>query len=897
MKNCILKNLFYLLSGILCVLNSCIPINSETQIVALRCEYLTEPLGIDEPAPRFTWEYESEQVDFMQKYYRIRVASSPDALAENLPDIWDSGKVKSDRARAVYEGKPLSAHTRYYWDVQVWDQKGRLCKPETVTYFETAKMIGEDWNASWITDQFDKEYRPAPIFRTTIELKKMLRSARIYISGLGYYELFINGARIGRNRLDPAYTHFDKRILYNTYDVTENLTTGKNAIAVMLGNGWFNEQSVAVWDFHKAAWRKRPQLICELRLTFTDGSTETIGTDNRWKTRTGAVVFNNIYSGDYVDAREEEPGWQQPDFDDTAWPSARTTSAPASIMRSQLMPGIEVVKEIVPVSVRSFGDKIWVYDLGQNISGGSCLRVKGPAGTRITLKHGEMLKENGRLEQGNIDIYFHPVDPEESFQTDVFILRGDSAVEVFYPRFNYHGFQYVEVESSQPIEMTQESLTGWFMHTRVEPVGSFRCSNDLLNQIWAATNRSYLGNLHGIPTDCPQREKNGWTADAHAAMDLALLNFDGIKLYEKWMNDFLDNQRPEGDISGIVPSAGWGYGTGIGPVWDAAMFIVPHSLYMYYGDTLTIGRMYDACKRYLDYLKTKETEEGLLNYGLGDWLTYRAQTPNDFTSSCFYYWDYKLMAEFATVLGHDASLYQAKADTLKSAICRKYFHESAASFANGTQTALGTALYMGLVPKGSEQRVADRLAEAVRATDGHLDFGLLGSKFVPTVLTRYGYADLAYAMIAKETVPSWGAWIRKGATTLAETWMLSPRFNDASLNHVFMGDVSAWMYQRLAGINYDEKSPGFKNIVLRPQFVGELDWVEASYRSVSGLIDVVWKRTTDNTILYSVKIPANTTADLYLSNDNVNVSPACKYVKKEGCFRLKSGAYTFEIGK
>lgn len=883
---------FFLIIGLTV---GCTGVNPDATVLALRCEYLKEPLGIDMVSPRFTWEFDSCQILFRQSRYEIRVATTPEALAADRPDMWCSGKVDGRKARAVYAGESLLPHTRYYWDVRVWDQNGRVCKRSAVAFFETAKMQPADWSARWITDEFDSEHRPAPILRKEFSAKKEIRSARAYVSGLGYYELFINGNRVGNKRLDPGYTHYDKRVLYSTYEVTPLLKEGPNAVALVLGNGWFNEQSVAVWDFHKASWRKRPQAICEIRVTFSDGTTEVWGTDDRWKSNTGAFVFNNIYSGDRYDARKEEPGWTMPGFDDSKWKTARLTTITAPILQSQLMPAIEVVKEIAPVSVTLFGDRIRVYDLGQTISGGCRLRVKGPAGTRITLKHGELLTEQGRLEQGNIDVYFHPVDQNEIFQTDEFILRGDSVDEEFHPRFNYHGFQYVEVESSHPVQLTKESLTGLFVHTNVEPVGQFGCSNDLLNKIWAATNRSYLGNLHSIPTDCPQREKNGWTADAHAAMDLALLNFDGIKLYEKWMNDFLDNQRSSGDISGIIPSAGWGYSDWIGPVWDAALFIVPQSLYAYYGDTLAIGRMYEPCLRYLDYLKTREEKDGLLNYGLGDWLPYKTKTPIDFTSSCFYYWDYKLMAEFATILGRDPKLFQDKADTLRSTINRKYFHPDSASYSNGSQTALGTALYMGLVPDGWEQKVADRLAQSVRSTDAHLDFGLLGSKFVPTVLTRYGHVDLAYEMIAQKSPPSWGAWIQNGATTLAETWLMSPAYNDASLNHVFMGDVSAWMYKTLAGINYDESSPGFEHIVFRPYFVGDLSWAGASYRSVSGLITAAWKRAESGAIAYTVVVPANATASVYLPQGDVETSSVARYDKKTKCYRLGSGEYEFVI--
>ncbi len=863
---------------------SCLSCTKQPKITNLRCEYLNEPIGLDVTIPRFTWNIESED-SFSQEYFQVCVATSSRLLEKGKADIWCSEKTHRNNSYALYGGKTMESFRKYFWNVTIWKPGEKNPVVSAPASFEMAMVNKTDWKAQWISDDKDKNFKPSPLFRKTFSARKEIKLARAFISSAGYYELFINGKRVGENRLDPGYTHFDKRVLYTTYNVTDFLKRGENAISAVLGNGWFNVQSLAVWHFEKARWRNRPQMICELRIEYTDGTNEHIVSDNSWKTSTGAYVFNNIYSGDTYDARLEEENWQKTGFDEKKWVNAKLVEETAPLLVAQLMPAIQVSKEISPVSVKEFGDKIYVFDMGVNISGVCRIKVRGEAGTKITIKHGELLYTNGRLNQSNIDCYFQretndspwQKDPDEIFQMDTYILKGGGEDELFTPGFTYHGFRYVEVESSNPINIGKENLTALFLHTALNPVGKFSCSNDLLNKIWEATNRSYLSNLHSIPTDCPQREKNGWTADAHISVDIGLLNFDGIKLYEKWLNDFKDNQREAGDISGIIPSADWGYG-GIGPVWDAALFIIPNALYNYYGDTRCIENIYDNCEKYLNFLKTKESN-GFLSYGLGDWVPYKTKTPNEFTSTCFYFLDNVLMDRFASLLGKNANPYKEKASQLKLLINERYFNSDSAIYANGSQTALSTALYMKLVPEGHEQKVADMLVKSVRANQHHLDFGVIGSKFVPAMLVKYGYAEDAYKIVAQETAPSWGYWIKEiGLTTLGETWLFSPDYKDASLNHVFLGDVSAWMVNTLAGINYDENSPGFRHIIIRPSFIKDLNWVKGEYNSVNGMIRSEWMRK-GNTVELNVSIPANTSATVYVNG------------KQE----IKSGKYSFII--
>lgn len=602
-------------SALLFLLVAVIPLTgmaTATNIDRIRCEYLKNPLGIDVATPRFTWEISAGH-NGKQTACRLKVATSPQLLKRGKADVWKSRRVNTDIPRMVYQGPALQAHTRYYWQVEVWSNSRKLTSE--IASFETAKLSITDWHdAKWISDTFDKEFRKAPLLRKSISLEeKNIKNARLYVSGVGYYEFFINGAHVSDRKLEPGYTHFDKRVLYSTYDVTSMLQHGENVLAAELGNGWLNIQSLSVWEFEKARWRMRPRMIAELRITYNDGTVQTIPTDRTWKTNSGACSFNNLYSGEVYDARLVHKGWTIPGFDDKKWMPAIEVEAPAKILTSQQMPPIRVVREVKPVSMRKIDDYTYIYDMGENMTGVCRLQVQGPTGTCVTLAHGELIHDDGTLNQGNIEIYFkreknglpQHVDPFERIQTDTYFLSGNG-METYEPRFTYHGFRYVEVASTRPLTLTQESLTGLCMHTDVEPVGNFACSNEILNKLVEASCNSYLGNLFSIPTDCPQREKNGWTADGYVGMDYGLLFYDGITVYEKWMNDFIDNQRERGDLSGIIPSSGWGYADWIGPVWDAALFIIPNNLYKYYGDTRAIEKMWDTCVRYLQYLETRE---------------------------------------------------------------------------------------------------------------------------------------------------------------------------------------------------------------------------------------------------------------------------------------------------
>ncbi|MBQ6080873.1 MAG: family 78 glycoside hydrolase catalytic domain [Bacteroidales bacterium] len=840
-----LNKLILLLAALL-VIASC---KESARLENVRCEYQTNPIGLDTQNPRFTWEYSA--AGDMQRSYRIRVAT--DAVFKNL--VWDSGVVESALQRAVYAGPALKSHTTYYWQVAVKMVGGAhpACGVQT---FETAFLSDTSWQAKWISDSNDKEFAPAPMLRKSFNIGKDVDKARLYISAAAYYKLKINGKSAGPLTLDPGYTDYSKRNLYSTIDVTDLLVQGDNVLAAVLGNGFYNEIGrVATWDFEKAPWRGRARMIAELHITYKDGSKEIVPTDSSWKTTTGPSLSNNIYSGEIYDARLEIPGWDVPGFDDSAWAAATAVDAPAPLLVAQQNPPAVVCEKLQAVDMKKFSDTLYVFTFPKNISGVSSLALSGAEpGTKITLRHGELKNEDGSIQMGNIDIYFYP-KPDFEMQTDIYYAKGGE--EEFTPSFTYHGFQFVEVASSKPLNLTKESLKALFIHTDVQPVGSFECSNDLINKINTASKLSYLGNLVTIPTDCPHREKNGWTADANLAIDLGLLNYDGLTFYEKWVNDMADSQNAEGNLPGIVPTSGWGYEDWIGPVWASAFCMIPEALMHYYGDTKAIETIFDTCDRYLDYLGRRLDPDGTVTYGIGDWVYYDTPTPTDYSTSLFYYWQNVLMTRFAGILGRDAKKYQEKAEFLKDLINKKHFNKETCLYGNGSQAGQGMALMFDIVPQEYKAQVAANLNQSIVDNNYFLNFGSVGSKFVPRVLAEYGYADTVYKMMCQEEIPSWGAWIKQGLTTLAEVWRLDMvGFRDSSANHVFLGDISAWMVKYLAGIRFDMDADGGCTLAFKPCTPEGLDWAKAEYKSVRGLIKSEWHRTADG-IELNVTVPAN----------------------------------------
>jgi len=752
------------------------------------------------------------------------------------------------------EGEPVCVDTDASWKAERKAEPSWANPKTDVSSWAQAKELGEagvsPWGHPQDPVQEPTQRVPSPLLRTSFQVEREIRSAWVYVCGLGYHEVRLNGEKVGRRTLDPALTRYDRRVLFSTHDLTDRIRTGENVVGVLLGNGWYNMHTRAEWNFDRAPWRGEPCLLLQLALLYEDGSVERIVSDETWRTSPGPIQFDSIRNGEVYDAREENPGWDRPGYDASSWTNAQAAIPPSGVLSSQKMPPVRVTQTRKPVSVTEAKPEVFVFDMGQNFSGRAMIKVSGPAGTEITLKYAERLREDGTVHQQNkVYTYSGP------FQTDRYVLKGEGE-EIWEARFTYHGFQYVQVEGF-PGKPTLENVRGRVLHTDFEEAGTFECSDVLFNNIQLNTLWSYRSNFVGYPTDCPHREKNGWTGDAHLAAELGLLNYRSASAYAKWLDDFRDEQRPNGELPGIIPTSGWGYG--IGPAWDTAYVHIPWYLYLYRGDERVLAEHYYRLVKYMGYLESK-AENHIVSYGLGDWCPAKTKTASAITSTGYYYADCLLLSRMARVLGKadDADNYEIKAKAIRNAFNQSFYDPKTARYDGGTQTAQACALYHGLVPKGDENAVMAKLLKAIRDKDNHLDCGILGTKYVLDVLTEYGRQDVAYKIVRQTDFPSWGHWVEQGATTLWENWN-----GTSSRNHVMFGHVSAWFYEALGGIRPDPDNPGFKHFVLKPYVPKRMAWVKAEHVSPYGPIQSHWKQESRK-LVWEVTIPPNTTATVYV---------------------------------
>lgn len=880
--------------------------------VELRCEYLVNPIGIDVVQPRLSWVLTVKQPSWPERIfasrdethgrkqtaYRVLVASSIAKLAANQGDLWDSGEVASDEtSQIVYAGVALTSRRQCFWKVEVRDERQQKSEWSKVATWEMGLLQPQDWQGSWIginmptpTNAFSAN--PAPFLRRDFQLRPGVKRARIYASGAGSFELHLNGQKVGENReRDPGYTDFNKRVLYVTYDVTSLLRPGTtNTIGAILGTGWYDVHDVAVWGLEHASWRGRPRLRLMLVVDYNDGQTQTVPSDNSWRAAgEGPIRWDGIYSGEIYDARREMPGWDEPGFEDKSWAAADVLPAPAGKLTALRCPPVDILKNITPKAITQPRPGVYVVDMGENFSGHVQLTVHGPAGTTIHMRYSECLATNGMVDRHYISEF---MPAPKRFQEDTYICKG-AGTETWEQRFSYNGFRYVEV-TGFPGRPTIANFRGRFAHTDLEPAGEFSCSNEGLNQVQQATVRSYLCNAQNIPTDCPTREKNGWTGDAQLAAEAGLMNFHSAAFYTKWLDDLHDNQLADGRIGVIVPTAGWGLG-GCNPAWDSAYPLIAWDLYEYCGDRRILAEHYDRLRLYLDYL-TGRAVNGVIAMTdtLGDWCPWSTKTPSQLTDTAFFYQDARIVSQAASVLGDagDAAKYAVLAEKAKAGFNEKFFDDTNNSYANGSQTALAAALYFGLVPEGRQSAVLGNLTRDVE-TLKHIDTGILGAKWVPAALSAGGRSDAAYLVVSHTNQPGWIS-MAQDSRTLWEQWR-----QPHSRNHIMFGSVSGWFYQWLAGINCDPAHPGFKHIIIRPQPAGDLKWVKAAYDSIQGRIVSNWSLQA-GVLTMDITVPVNTAATVYVPTENetsVTESgrPAAKMtgIKFLG---MDHGAATYEVG-
>lgn len=715
-------------------------------------------------------------------------------------------------------------------------------------FLSNAKWIG---SGDHVVTRLTDEPSPALQLRKTFPLtaEQLRKPAVCRICGLGCYVFYINGNRVGDDVLSPAFTAYDKRVLYVEYDVKEYLREGENVVAVKLGNGFFNQTTQDTWGFYQSPWRDCVKLLFELCVE----DKAVCNSDGSWKCSSdGATVHNAIRTGEWYDAGKED-GWEKLGYDDSFWRNACVMAPMGRIVEKMTMPPIRECETFSAVDMwRS--EKGWVLDFGKNISGYVGFTLFGAAGETLVLRYAEKL--NGKeIDQSNIDCY---VWGKREFSTDKYTFKGVDK-ESWKPQFVYHGFRYVEVSGLQN-EPPMSAFTAYFVHTDLARRGTFSCSDELLNWIYEAGHRSFLSNYHGFSEDCPHREKNGWTGDAAISCDYAVRDYDMKEVYKKWLKDMCDAQRNSGQLPGIVPTAGWGFNWGSGPAWDCALFFLPYALYKETGDTECFDVVYDAAEKYLQYVKYHR-EEGLVCFGLSDWCPPEDMPDlkimdNRLSDSCYYYKMQKIMSEMADLRkdAEKAERYRKEAEETRKAIVERYIRDDVVD--NDGQGALAEALYFEIVSGTQAEKIAKKLVKTVREDGYKFKVGILGMKALLNALSAYGYTEEAYKMVARYDYPSYGYWKTQGATTLWENWNGS-----GSLNHHMYADVVHWMGRYIGGVQ--NGGVAYEKCVLQPCFFADNCSAESCIKTVRGEIGFAWEKK-GNVFTAEIVLPKYCEASLRL---------------------------------
>ena len=686
-------------------------------------------------------------------------------------------------------------------------------------------------NSRWIARQSYKRMSlnteiESIMLRKAFSIKKPVKKATLYACGLGQAVYHMNGKRITDEVYVTHYTKYDARVYYNIFDVTEFVTVGKNAVAVHLGN-WLYNDCDEKWDRKTSSWRNQPKLLATLHIEYADGNEDFINSDTSWKVIYGPVVYNNMISGEVYDARLLPENWDNADCDEADWLKPFIVTPPGGVIESIDMPPIRVVRTINPEKITDT-----LYDCGETISGRARIFIRGKNGDTVEIKYAEHLNSDGSLCERMNRFTAPGIRFEDLKHTDRYILCGEGTEE-YAPEFVYHGFRYVEIssEDSELIDIVFEDI-----HNDFETVGEFECSDDMLNEIHASSVRTTLANYLDIPTDCPHREQNGWTADALMSAQQALMNFDIKNAYKKWMYDFKDVQRPSGQLPGIVPTGGWGYNWGSGPAWDSTMIIIPYQVYQNTGDDSLLRIVWENMKRYISYLETMH-EDYIVGFGLEDWCSpdsYQSpKCPNFITDTGYFYADCKIVAECARHFGEDGSYYEDLAEKVKDSYRRHFMGDE--KFEK-SQTFIACGIYWGLYNEDEIPEMAKKLAQLVINNDYHIDCGILGTKYIFTSLSENGYADVLYKMVTNPTAPSYAYWISQGLKTFPEQWHLvnSNGLLDSLCHHMF-SEVDHWFYKHIGGIHLDETG-----LTIKPCFIDALDWARAKHRG----IEVKWDKNT-----------------------------------------------------
>ncbi len=877
-------------------------------VTDLSTEHKINPLGVDVLQPRFSWKLKGTGRNIMQAAYSIRVATDKNFSPKNI--VWQSGKINSAASiLQLYRGAALQPAIKYYWQVKVWDAANNSSAWSSTAFWQMGLLAAGNWKANWIEPvQSAERHMPGLLVRKNFSMQKKISSATVFVTSHGFYELYINGKKAGDEVFTPGWTSYNKRLQYQAYDVTGLIQQGSNAMGAMLADGWY--RGSLAWENNWGIYGKKLGLLCHLHIAYADGTTEIVISDNSWKgTQDGPVTLNGIYDGEDYDARKEMKGWADAGFDDTKWqPVIVADIAKDNLVSTQTVP-VKKIQEIKPVKIFTTPKGEQVVDFGQNMVGWVKLKLKGTAGTTVTVRHAEVLDKLGNFYTDNL---------RAARASAKYTLKGGEE-ETYEPRFSFFGFRYIALNNF-PGTLTADNVTGVVVHSDMKPTGTFECSNPLINQLQHNIQWGQKGNFVDVPTDCPQRdERLGWTGDAQAFCRTAAFNMDVAAFFTKWLKDMAADQDADGKVPFVIPDVLKNKSTSAG--WGDVATIAPWTMYNVYGDQQILTAQYASMKAYVEYIRNKAGDSYLWKGGsvFGDWLFYKSMrqtesdgyTSPDMIATMFYAYSTKILAQTAAVLGKtaDEQFYNELFEKIKAAFNKNYV-TATGRIASESQTSYVLALQFGLLSKEMEPIAAQYLVDDIKGRGNHLATGFLGTPYLCHVLTANGHTEVAYNLLLQESYPSWLYPVKMGATTIWERWdgqKTDSTFQDVgmnSFNHYAYGAVGDWMYRVAAGIEIG--APGYKHIVIQPHTNKKLHFAKASFESSYGLISSGWE-VKDGKLIVRVTVPANTTATIVLPVADINnitesgalISNSFKNIKTEGrsvVVAAGSGEYVFDCG-
>jgi alpha-L-rhamnosidase len=931
----------------------CYAQTASIQPVNLRCEFMENPSGVDIMNPELSWTADAtnpKNRSMRQTAYQVLASTSPELLKKDEGDLWNSGKVISDLMGQIkYAGKSPVSSQKCWWKVKVWDETGTSSGWSEPAHWTMGILNEQDWKAQWISATGAEKYalafksarkdfrsnRDMPEFRDRapaaddpnfssmllrreFEAKEKVLRAVVHVSGLGQYELSINGNKIGDYILSPGWTDYRKTILYDTFDVTQHIKTGKNAIGIILSNGMYNIQPDSVRYVKFLNTFGPLKAIAHLHLDYADGSTQVIGTDGTWQASPGPVTYSNVYGGEDYDARLAQEEWNQPFFQaDNGWAAAIECPGPGGELKglSCAAPPIKAIDTLIPIKITQLKANLWIYDLGQNASIMPKISVTGPKGSFVRIIPAELLKPDGTVDRASATQ--DGIRPAWWQYT-----LSSKGVEIWFPQFFYQGGRYLQVElfpaDNDTVLPVVKTLEGVVVHSSAAPIGAFTCSNELFNRIYLLVRWAQRSNMMSTMTDCPHREKLGWLEQYHLNGPSLRYNFDLVSLFRKGMNDMSDSQLENGFVPNIAPEyfiAGeenLTNGFRNSPEWGSSFIIVPWQQYLFSGDISLLSRYYDRMKRYVAFLAST-ANDNIINFGLGDWYDLGPKapwgsqlTPVPLTATAIYYYDNRIMAQAADLLGktEDAKQFLQQADSIRASFNKKFFKPETGAYSTGSQTANAMPLFLGIVEPQHRKKLVETLVSDIRKRGNAFTSGDVGYRFLLNTLAMEGCSYVIFDMNNQSEQPGYGYQLKMGATALTEKWDAGVG-SFGSQNHFMLGQINEWFFHDLVGIGVEPDGAGFRKFIVKPAIVGDISWVKGSYQSASGLILSQWKRDSEKFTL-DISIPANTTATVFIpaANDaDVNEggmqaakAKGVKFIKSENgnqVYEVASGNYQF----